>query len=73
MNKVFGCFFMKSNLRHTFQYSKTLAVYGKGFIKVLPKYKFCILHIIGANAALSVCFSVLIQFYNRTGKEESQK
>lgn len=60
MNKVFGCFFMKSNLRHAFQYLKTLVVYGKGFIKVLPKYKFSIFHIIGANSALSVCFSVLM-------------
>lgn len=60
MNKVLGCFFMKSNLRHTFQYLKTLAVYGKGFIKVLSKYKFFIFHIIFVKSALNVCFSVLI-------------
>lgn len=50
MNKVFGCFFMKSYLRHTFQYLKALAVYGRGLIKVLSKYKFYIFHIIFAKS-----------------------
>lgn len=59
-NNDLGCFFMKSNLRYTFQcIKKPLAVYGRGFIKILSEYKFYIFHIIFAGFALSVCFSVL--------------
>lgn len=59
MNKVSRCFFMKSDLQRTFQSLKTLAVYGKGFIKILSKYKFYIFHRIFAKSVLSMCFSML--------------